>query len=506
MKKTFKTMLALMAGVMTLAACSNDDILENVNEPVAAPQFHTMTFVASQENQADATRTLIDDDNTIKWTSSDKISVFDGVADANANFAHEFRFKNGSTSSFTGDATDAAEYYALYPSVESINGESECDTDEEFAMALGLEPVIDGESVFDIIDDFRYWILMDVEYYPEDLEVDLADFLCSVGLSSDYRDCVFEYFTTGKVLLTLKSGVQRTSDDKFENVVIPAYQTAVAGSADPKAMVMIGLSTDKTTIDFKNVCSYIKVTPEFDCRAILITSKGTENLAGTVTVDYNGGAPTATVSRDGSKEILLTGTIAKDNDYYIAVLPGALESGFTIGFLAADRTNIYERSTDKNPNLERSKVTNLGTFEITGTWNTVIPVSGTDGNGHTWLQVTTSGLKIASEPAATETYLDEAEEGIWGDDWVLPTLEDLEEIVAESTILKYVANDLLAEFDELSIEASYYEGIWVNNDPDWLSSHGYDTDYYYTGHFKDGSYDEWHGIGPFTVVYKYVGE
>ena len=28
---------------------------------------------------------------------------------------------------------------------------------------------------------------MDVEYYPEDLEVDLADFLCSVGLSSDYR-------------------------------------------------------------------------------------------------------------------------------------------------------------------------------------------------------------------------------------------------------------------------------------------------------------------------------
>ena len=505
MKKTFKTMLALMAGVMTIAACSNDDILENVNEPVAAPQFHTMTFVASQENQADATRTLIDDDNTIKWTSSDKISVFDGVADANANFAHEFSFKNGSTSSFTGDATDAAEYYALYPSVESINGESECDTDEKFIMALGLEQVIDGEYVLDIIDVYRDWILEDVDEYPDYLEGDLADFLCSVGLSSDYRDCVFEYFTTGKVLLTLKSGVQRTSDDKFENVVIPAYQTAVAGSADPKAMVMIGLSTDKTTIDFKNVCSYIKVTPKFDCRAILITSKGTENLAGTVTVDYNGGAPIATVSRDGSKEILLTGTIAKDNDYYIAVLPGALESGFTIGFLAADRTNIYERSTDKNPNLERSKVTNLGTFETTGTWNTVIPVSGTDGNGHTWLQVTTSGLKIASEPAAIETYLSDAE-GIWGDDWVLPTLEDLEEIAAESTILKYVANDLFAEFDELSLEASYSEGVWVNNDKDWLSSHGYDTYYYYTGHLKDGSYDAWRGIGPFTVVYKYVGE
>ena len=82
----------------------------------------------------------------------------------------------------------------------------------------------------------------------------------------------------------------------------------------------------------------------------------------------------------------------------------------------------------------------------------------------------------------------------------------MEEIAAESTILKYVANDLLAEFDELSLEASYSEGIWVNNDKDWLSSHYYDTSYYYTGHFKDGSYDAWGGIGPFTVVYKYVGE
>ena len=99
--------------------------------------------------------------------------------------------------------------------------------------------------------------------------------------------------------------------------------------------------------------------------------------------------------------------------------------------------------------------------------------------------------------------------------WVYDTMSSpiCKEYIAASSsrdrIKKYILpllNDMV--FDELSLEASYSEGVWVYNDPDWLSSHHIDTSYYhyYTGHFKDGSYDAWHGIGPFTVVYKYVGE
>lgn len=120
MKKTFKTMLALMAGAMTFTGCTSD-ILENTPEQIPSA-FKNMTFTAIQEGQGNATRAEIDG-TAINWTAGDKISIFDGGEDEDGNLAREFVLTGGENTpsgTFDGTAKEGAEaYYALYPYVAS---------------------------------------------------------------------------------------------------------------------------------------------------------------------------------------------------------------------------------------------------------------------------------------------------------------------------------------------------------------------------------------------------
>ena len=344
MKKTFKTMLALMAGAMVFAACSNDDTLENINEQTPSA-LKPMIFTVSMEGQGGGTRAAIDGLD-IKWTSGDKISIFDGEADEDGNLAREFVLTGGvgsTAGTFEGKAATATTYYALYPYAAS-SFESKDVTEEDARAAAG--------KYSNQLDMWKDFIEMDEEM--------VIDMMRDHEISPENQAIILAYLKGEKI--EKKSGVQRNASNQFEDVVIPAEQTATAGSADPKAMLMIGESDDANSLQFKNVCAYIKVTPTFDCASIVIKSNGSENLAGTVTVDYNDGAPTATVTKNGSNKVHLSGTITKDNDYYIAVTPGTLASGFTVEFYTAGSASYYFRSTSKSTAIARSKVINLGTF------------------------------------------------------------------------------------------------------------------------------------------------
>lgn len=143
-------------------------------------------------------------------------------------------------------------------------------------------------------------------------------------------------------------------------------------------------SDDTKSLNFKNVCAYVKVTPQFDCYAIGLTSNGSEQIAGKVTINYNDGDPTTTVTADGTNSVSLIGTIKAGNTYYIAVRPEALTTGFSIEFLTEDKEYYYARSTDKSLDLTRSNVKNLGEFSTTGTWTISTPTFGDDGAGHDW--------------------------------------------------------------------------------------------------------------------------
>ena len=438
MKKTFKTMLALMAGAMTFTGCTND-ILENTPQQIPSA-FKPMTFTAIQEGQGDATRTAIDatDGVSINWEGTDKISIFDGEADKDGNLAREFTISGGAGSTsgtFEGTAATATTYYALYPSVESVYNEEEVERDVTMDDLEKLE--IDYYFCDEIKYHYEELLAEEPEEAEDELNIDLNGLNGYPDLDDKDKAIVVAYIKgqKAKIKNTTKSGVQRDGD-KFTNVVLPAAQTATAGSADPKAMLMIAKSEDASTLKFKNVCAYVKVTPKFDCDAIYLRSKGNKPLAGTLTVKYNSGNPTTTVTANGTNEVALTGDIKQDKTYYIAVRPETLGSGFTIVFTTTD--GIYKKSTSKNVGPARSEVLNLGELGISNMTSIVTRGTAeiTGGTLVKWVQLWENGPKFAEYNIGASSATDfggyfvwssnDIAKTQWGSKWRMPTQAELD--------------------------------------------------------------------------------
>lgn len=109
--------LTLAAAVLTLAACGNEEFIEN-NPGNEAAKPVPMTFTAGMPQ----TRTQLAAGNEVHWTAGDQIALWDGVA------KREFTATtiNGSNATFTGTALPDANYTAFYPlvAVESMTSTS----------------------------------------------------------------------------------------------------------------------------------------------------------------------------------------------------------------------------------------------------------------------------------------------------------------------------------------------------------------------------------------------
>lgn len=112
--------LTLAAAVLTLAACGNEEFIENnPGNEAAKPEF--MTFTAS----APQTRTLLDGLN-VHWSEYDEIAIWDG-SEGYQKFMVDTESINGSEATFTGPAlVPGADYTAFYPliAVESMDATS----------------------------------------------------------------------------------------------------------------------------------------------------------------------------------------------------------------------------------------------------------------------------------------------------------------------------------------------------------------------------------------------
>lgn len=115
MKKNTYIALALLAGAAIFTqSCSSE--LENtssedtnINE---TPTKQQMTFLATQENKDDVTRTSLSNGNSIIWNEGDDISIFDKVCNNGFLLVGE----PGKTyASFSGQAVTSNTYYAVYP-------------------------------------------------------------------------------------------------------------------------------------------------------------------------------------------------------------------------------------------------------------------------------------------------------------------------------------------------------------------------------------------------------
>ncbi len=159
------------------------------------------------------------------------------------------------------------------------------------------------------------------------------------------------------------------SDDRksVSNIVLPDEQEAVAGGFDPKAALMIAKS-ETTTLTFKNAVGFIKVTPQFDCKKIILRAANkTQPLAGKGTIKFDDSDNPYidfTDSKELSYSITLSGTITSGNAYYIAVPAVTLSAYWTLTFVTENKN--YMRQVTKPITFVRSQALNLGTFATDG--------------------------------------------------------------------------------------------------------------------------------------------
>lgn len=331
MKKTMKTLLALMAGVMTFSACSNEDVLTNENtNPEAKP---ILTFNASTESDG-ATRATIDA-LAINWQAGDAILMMDGTNNSKYNLDAECDGKASGTFTVDGESTAVSgeNIYALYPYSE---GSSRTVSQAEAEAAAGSRS-----------SRLSMW----KNYIDSGNESRVIDQMNTYSISAENQAIILAYLK-GQ---TIGTPAPALSGSSITNVVIPDVQTVAADqTVDPKAVLMVA-KADGEDLAFKNVCSYVKVTPTVACKKIEVRAMGAD-LAGACTVAVSD-EPAASITSDGKSVVTLK---AEEGDlaagtYYIAVLPGTKSNGIEVRFFTGDDTfNYNTRSTSFT--FVRSKV------------------------------------------------------------------------------------------------------------------------------------------------------
>ena len=170
-----------------------------------------------------------------------------------------------------------------------------------------------------------------------------------------------------------KSSVANVDAKTLSKAYLDMNQNAEVGSYDPNTAIAMAYSEDNH-LEFKNVTSLLKfsVATE-DVKAVTIYSIGGEKIAGEWALDYNNGQPKATPA-DGDASAGWVELSAGDGvfevgkDYYIAVYPQELASGFAVEFSfegvgKKQLVKKYESSVE----FKRNVILNIGSFEFTGT-------------------------------------------------------------------------------------------------------------------------------------------
>ena len=180
-------------------------------------------------------------------------------------------------------------------------------------------------------------------------------------------------------------------------VVLPSSQTAVAGGFDKAAAIMT-CHTTTGNLPFKQLCAFVQITTESATKKIVFKTNGTESLAGTLSVAIadagaDEGTGTATVTANGSSAVSLVPasgeTTIAAGTYLIAVLPGTLESGFTMECVGTDGKELIRSYNGSTSVFSRAAVINMGTASVAQGWTATI-----DGYGYVDLGITSGGKKL----------------------------------------------------------------------------------------------------------------
>ena len=119
---------------------------------------------------------------------------------------------------------------------------------------------------------------------------------------------------------------------------IPTSQTAVAGTFDKNAHVMVAsASGSKKEFAFKTANAFIRIIAPRNLKSIVMTGNNNEAIAGDFTIL---GYSDFTVSGATEYSITLSGTMEKENVYYISYIPANFTDGIKLTITDEDKFQV----------------------------------------------------------------------------------------------------------------------------------------------------------------------
>ncbi|MBQ3804945.1 MAG: hypothetical protein II844_03940 [Prevotella sp.] len=184
------------------------------------------------------------------------------------------------------------------------------------------------------------------------------------------------------------------SDYGISGLVLPVEQVATRDGFDPQAAIMTARNDDADKIvnenedlslgAFKHVCAFVKVTTTEEYDRITFTANGGDSIAGGFDAQVGADGISKAIPTSPSCTVSLvppTGsTKIAAGTYFIAILPGILEEGFTMSCTSIDSDNkevttMVRSYSDRTQAFSRHNAVNMGTVEegvtaVTWTRNT----------------------------------------------------------------------------------------------------------------------------------------
>ena len=180
------------------------------------------------------------------------------------------------------------------------------------------------------------------------------------------------------------------------NATIPVFQTATAGSFDPKSNVAVAVSgtdpNDPTLLQFKNAGAVVKFQlTDTDIAKVRLDAIGGEKLAGKAAITLNSeNLPVVAMSSDAESCVILkpsTGNFAASTTYAIAIAPGTYAQGFKLTLIKADGA-FKSFSNRTSQTLERNQMMNFGVIPEVQNWKDYVSKFYTDDLTHSTVGVT----------------------------------------------------------------------------------------------------------------------
>ena len=296
-KQIFKV-LSLVALILMIGACDNNEVLNNEIGNEETDQLVPMTFTAGMAQ----TRTELGGNivNGVIWQAGDAISVLSLSEDGNSLGDYRFTTQDaGATATFTGQAQDAPAFLAVYPYREGLSGTiSDINSSNPKLGLEGLSLSADQQAVPGSFDPAQHF---------------------AVAYLASYSDISTNGFFFRNFCALVKFSIAGSKADDVKKVTL----TANGG----EKLVANSFSIDCTQFNYVATAQYV--------------------------VNEGGSSSVSLTAKDG---FFLPRT-----DYYFVVLPGTLSSGMKLTFEKADGSSITKTSTTE-AEVEASRILNLGEF------------------------------------------------------------------------------------------------------------------------------------------------